>query len=316
MIGNRNTLHGAVAAQAASWPKRPAIYDGDVVFAFGALEAAAVNLARVILKTGAAVSGGEAPIGICGEGYRSVVAILAILKSGNAYVPLDPLYPTEQIQFMVQETRMKLILVVHNRLCDPKGVLGGHWFQGDMLLLESIWDSSLACSTATPTSSSSASSSSEVVSEVVSDVSDGSLAYVIYTSGSSGRARGTGVMGSHAAIMNRLQWMWLRFPWGPGEVACQKTSYNFLDSVWETFGALGALFRRVWEAFRALSGAPPAAGGEETFGAIAHSRPRVKHQRATQCFLAACRKPSGALGARSAVGKPGSLSALSRPILS
>ncbi|KAK3238326.1 hypothetical protein CYMTET_51654 [Cymbomonas tetramitiformis] len=240
MIGNRNTLHGAVAAQAASWPKRPAIYDGDVVFAFGALEAAAVNLARVILKTGAAVSGGEAPIGICGEGYRSVVAILAILKSGNAYVPLDPLYPTEQIQFMVQETRMKLILVVHNRLCDPKGVLGGHWFQGDMLLLESIWDSSLACSTATPTSSSSASSSSEVVSEVVSDVSDGSLAYVIYTSGSSGRARGTGVMGSHAAIMNRLQWMWLRFPWGPGEVACQKTSYNFLDSVWETFGALGA----------------------------------------------------------------------------
>ena len=62
------------------------------------------------------------------------------------------------------------------------------------------------------------------------------LAYVIYTSGSTGRPKG--VQGLHSGAVNRFRWMWERYPFAPGEVHAQKTSLNFLDSLWEIFGTL------------------------------------------------------------------------------
>jgi non-ribosomal peptide synthetase component F len=61
-------------------------------------------------------------------------------------------------------------------------------------------------------------------------------AYVIYTSGSTGRPKG--VVGLHRGIVNRCAWMWHRYPFEPGEVCCQKTSLNFVDSVAEIFAPL------------------------------------------------------------------------------
>ncbi|MBF1990125.1 non-ribosomal peptide synthetase, partial [Fischerella thermalis] len=63
-----------------------------------------------------------------------------------------------------------------------------------------------------------------------------SLAYVIYTSGSTGKPKG--VLGLHQGAVNRFAWMWQNYPFKPGEVCCQKTSLNFVDSVWEIFGPL------------------------------------------------------------------------------
>jgi amino acid adenylation domain-containing protein len=61
-------------------------------------------------------------------------------------------------------------------------------------------------------------------------------ACILYTSGSTGRPKGVPI--SHAALSNRLGWMWERYPWQPEEVGCQKTSPVFVDFLWETFGAL------------------------------------------------------------------------------
>src|SRR5262249_51197261 len=63
-----------------------------------------------------------------------------------------------------------------------------------------------------------------------------SLAYVIYTSGSTGSPKG--VLGLHRGAVNRLAWMWHTYPFDAAEVSCQKTSLNFVDSVWELFGPL------------------------------------------------------------------------------
>ena len=62
------------------------------------------------------------------------------------------------------------------------------------------------------------------------------LAYVAYTSGSTGRPKG--VMACHRGAINRFYWMWRTYPYTEGDVNCQKTSLNFVDSVWENFGAL------------------------------------------------------------------------------
>ena len=62
------------------------------------------------------------------------------------------------------------------------------------------------------------------------------LAYVIYTSGSTGKPKG--VQGLHSGAVNRFRWMWELYPFSEGEVHAQKTSLNFLDSLWEIFGPL------------------------------------------------------------------------------
>src|SRR5262249_45005548 len=59
---------------------------------------------------------------------------------------------------------------------------------------------------------------------------------LIYTSGSVGRPKG--VLATHRATLNRLQWMWESFAFEAGEICCQKTSLSFVDAVWEIFGPL------------------------------------------------------------------------------
>jgi amino acid adenylation domain-containing protein len=62
------------------------------------------------------------------------------------------------------------------------------------------------------------------------------LCYVIYTSGSTGQPKG--VLNTHSGAINRFRWMWQQYPFAAGEVCCQKTSLNFVDSMWEIFGPL------------------------------------------------------------------------------
>ncbi|NDB84455.1 MAG: non-ribosomal peptide synthetase, partial [Alphaproteobacteria bacterium] len=62
------------------------------------------------------------------------------------------------------------------------------------------------------------------------------LAYVIYTSGSTGKPKG--VLGTHLAILNRFSWMWDTYPFNENDICCQKTSLNFVDSIWEIFSPL------------------------------------------------------------------------------
>src|SRR6202140_2678852 len=142
-----------------------------------------------------------------------VMALLGVLKTGAAYVPLDPAYPVERLKFLIQDASLSS-LVTHSSAKDrlPDNV-----------------QNIVVCEPGDPLSKQPTTNPSR---SVASD----QRAYVIYTSGSTGTPKG--VEGTHRASMNRFSWMWRTYPFGAGEVCCQKTNLGFVDSIWEIFGPL------------------------------------------------------------------------------
>src|SRR5207244_10386545 len=131
-------------------------------------------LAHYLRSRGA---GPEVRIGICaGRSSRTVAAILGVLKSGAAYVPLDPTYPKDRLTFMAGDAGLALLLV-ENRTADT---LTEH--QTRVVNVEHDWAVVAPCS-----------------SRNFDDSSVGDhVAYIIYTSGSTGKPRG--VMVTHANL--------------------------------------------------------------------------------------------------------------------
>jgi surfactin family lipopeptide synthetase C len=159
--------------------------------------------------------GPEDLVGICMERSADMlVGLLGILKAGGAYVPLDPGYPQGRLTYMLENTRVP-VLVTQARLRDHLPSTGAQ-----VICVDDDWDRISRSSDENPMSRAK---------------SDG-LAYVLYTSGSTGNPKG--VMGLHRGAANRFNWMWKTYPFRAGEICCQKTSLSFVDSVWEIFGPL------------------------------------------------------------------------------
>lgn len=185
-------IHTVFAEQARRTPSRVALRMGDRALTYAELDGRANHLARR-LQPGTLV-------GVCLErSFEMVVAILGILKAGAAWVPLDPHYPPERLEYMLSETQGPVVT--------RPGLYAG---KRATFLEEGL---------------------AEAPPEVPAE-----LAYVFFTSGSTGRPKG--VMGTHAATLNRFRWMWEAFPFGPDEVGVAKTSPNFVDSIWELLGPL------------------------------------------------------------------------------
>ncbi|MCP5051334.1 MAG: amino acid adenylation domain-containing protein [bacterium] len=127
-----------------------------------------------------------------------IVAIFGILKAGAAYLPIDPKYPQERIDFMLRDSGALVALGTGNALTEHRS--------------NSRYQDHLP--TFPPSSPS-------------------SLAYIIYTSGSTGRPKG--VMLEHRAVVNRLNWMQRQYPLDANSVILQKTPFTFDVSVWELF---------------------------------------------------------------------------------
>ncbi|HUB44654.1 MAG TPA: amino acid adenylation domain-containing protein, partial [Acetobacteraceae bacterium] len=142
-----------------------------------------------------------------------IVGLLAILKAGGAYLPLDPGYPRERLAYMLRDSGAQLVLTgaAHaGRLPPLPGVR--------LVLLD-------------------ADAAAELTGQAeLTPLDPDSIAYLIYTSGSTGTPKG--VAGLQRGAINRFAWMWRVLPFAPDELCCQKTSLNFLDSLWEIFGPL------------------------------------------------------------------------------
>ncbi|WP_406826316.1 amino acid adenylation domain-containing protein [Pedobacter sp. KACC 23697] len=126
-----------------------------------------------------------------------VISILAALKSGGAYVPIDPDYPEERVAYMRSDSGCKVLINI-----------------SELELFKS--------------------QAAEYSSENQA-VATGSehLAYVIYTSGSTGKPKGC--MLTNKGIVNRLEWMWKQYGFGEEDIILQKTTFTFDVSVWELF---------------------------------------------------------------------------------
>lgn len=148
-----------------------------------------------------------------------VVAIMAIMKTGAAYVPLDPGYPAEYLDHILEDTGVEVVLT-QRRL---EGYLAGRAAR--------VWSLDSEPETATPEMS--VPESNENAPAVAGDHN---LAYVIYTSGSTGKPKGA--MISNGGIRNRLLWMQEAYHLSEADRVLQKTPFSFDVSVWELFWPL------------------------------------------------------------------------------
>ncbi|MEU9144177.1 amino acid adenylation domain-containing protein [Streptomyces sp. NPDC048349] len=206
------SLHGMVAARAAADPAATAVSCGPDALSYGELDERANRLAHHLVSLGA---GPGVLVGLSVErGVDMAVAMLGILKSGAAYVPLDPAYPAERLAHMVQDSGTK-ILVTHRglerRLPATSAVVVD--LDGDGPAIGRL------PRTAPQTA-----------------VSGTDLAYVIYTSGSTGRPKGVAV--EHRSVLHLLENCRPAYGFDERDVWTVFHSYAFDFSVWELWGCL------------------------------------------------------------------------------
>ncbi len=177
------TVHGLIAAQAARTPEACAVTQpGFGSLTHAELDVRANRLARALRARGIGRGGF---VGLCLErGIDMLVAQLAILKAGAAYVPLDPAYPGERLSYMAQDAGLAL-LVIESAL-----VHALPWPREKTLLID-IDVAAIASQHDAP-----------LAANAEHDAQAMDPAYVIYTSGSTGKPKG--VVVQHQAVVNFL----------------------------------------------------------------------------------------------------------------
>ncbi|WP_019545185.1 amino acid adenylation domain-containing protein [Streptomyces sulphureus] len=210
----RLPLHVRVARQAALTPHAEAVTSGRERLTYEELEEAAQALAGRLSTLGA---GPERLVGIClGRSPWMIVAMLAVLKTGAAYVPLDPAFPDERLRFMLDDSGTELMVSDEAH----RGGLTGQ--DVAVVSLDRDWgDFAGAAGSAAP-----------------ADDCPSRLAYVLYTSGSTGRPKGVAV--EHRSAAAFLDWVLDRFTPGELRYTLASTSMCFDLSVFELFGPLAA----------------------------------------------------------------------------
>lgn len=204
-------IHDLFAAQVSQNSNAVAVVFGQQKLTYQELNAQANQLAHYLQKLG--VKPGVL-VGICVERSVSmVVGLLAILKAGAAYVPLDTEYPTERLAFIIEDTQISVLLTTQ-KLTDaiPK-------HQASVVCFDTDADAIALFSQQNP----------------IAAVTPDNLAYVIYTSGSTGKPKGVAV--THRAV-NRLVINTNYINIEPTDVIAQAANYAFDAATFEIWGAL------------------------------------------------------------------------------
>jgi len=209
------TLSALFARQVRERPEHPAVVFGDRRLSYARLDARAQLLARRLADRG--VRPGARVAVMLPRSEMLVIALLAIVRAGAAFVPIDPGYPAARIAFMLADAEPACVLTTREH--------AGPSFEAPLLLV----DDELA----EPAGAASTGPGTDEAGPFVSPLA---AAYVLFTSGSTGRPKGVAV--SHRAIVRHLRWMQEQFRLLPGERVLQKTPAGFDVSVWEFFWPL------------------------------------------------------------------------------
>ncbi|MET7350966.1 amino acid adenylation domain-containing protein, partial [Streptomyces mirabilis] len=208
-----STLPGLFEAQVARTPDAVAVVFEGAEVSFAELDMRANRLARLLAVRGV---GPESVVGVALErGVEMVVALLAVVKAGAAYLPVEPGLPADRVAYMVETAGAGVVV-------SSSAVAGAVLAGVPVVALDKP----------------------SVVGELAGlsgaplgvEVLPGLPAYVIFTSGSTGRPKG--VVVSHDGIVNRLTWMQSRYELTSEDRVLQKTPFGFDVSVWEFFWPL------------------------------------------------------------------------------
>jgi natural product biosynthesis luciferase-like monooxygenase protein/amino acid adenylation domain-containing protein len=229
-------LHQLFEEQVDRTPDDVAIVFDDEQLTYKELNARANQLARYLQRLGAEP---EARVGILVErSAEMMIGLLGILKSGAAYVPLDPNYPQERLSFMLADAGVK-ILVTQSHLAELLPV------NTTIVCLDDEWERI----------------ASESEDQVDSAVTSGNAAYVIYTSGSTGKPKG--VVVCHRNLINFVTGMDQRIGDDKPGTWLSVTSISFDISVLELFWTLARGYKVL------IQGSEEAALAAEDSGEVA-----------------------------------------------
>jgi len=204
-------IHQLFEEQVKRTPDAVAVVCSEQKLTYNELNCRANQLAHYLQKLGVKP---DELVGICLErSLDMIVGLLAILKVGGAYVPIDPDYPQERISFMLQDTQVKIILTCESL----QNSLPNH--QTIVICLDKDWQQINQASQ----------------ENLNSTVSADNLAYVIYTSGSTGIPKG--VIVTHQAV-NRLVLNTNYIQFTPDDRVVQASNIAFDAATFEIWGAL------------------------------------------------------------------------------
>jgi amino acid adenylation domain-containing protein len=232
-------------AQAEREPSAVALMFNDLRLTYAQLNGRANQLARVLADGG--VGPGETVGVMAARTPQTLVAILAVLKSGAAYLPLDPEYPRDRLKFLIEDARPATILGTAPELAE----LGAQWpcqcLDDQMIAAARYPDTNL------------------IDAQRLQPLRESDPAYLIYTSGSTGRPKG--VLVSHRGIPNLASSQVARFYVTPGSRVLQFAPLSFDASVSEICMALSAGACLVMAPHKRLMPGQPLAGLADDTGA-------------------------------------------------
>ncbi len=204
-------IHQLFEEQVDRRPGAVAVTCGDEQVTYAELDRRASQLARRLRREGV---GPGVVVGLClDRSVRMVEALLAILKAGGAYLPLDPSYPTERLDFIVDDSRVRVVVT--------ERAVAGRVSGAERLVLLDDLAGAIA---------------SEPAERLPAASGPTDLAYVLYTSGSSGRPKG--VLVEHRSACAYIDWFGQALPDDAFDGVLAGTSINFDVSVEEIFGTL------------------------------------------------------------------------------
>jgi amino acid adenylation domain-containing protein len=212
--GEGRLVHEVIAEQARRNGEAIAVKSERGELSYGELDRRTARLARYLGNKGI---GPEDVVGISTDrSAEMVIAMLGVLKSGAAYLPIEGSYPEERVRYMLEDAKVKALLT--------QGEAGKRWSDNrvtpQVIDLESDWE------------------------QIIEGREDGpnlkvdgdNLAYVIYTSGSTGRPKG--VMVRHGGLVNYLKWASEAYRIEEGEGAPVNSSAGFDLTVTSLYGPL------------------------------------------------------------------------------
>ncbi|MFC7443126.1 amino acid adenylation domain-containing protein [Laceyella putida] len=200
------TIHALFEQQVQRTPDQVAVVFKDEELTYRQLDERANQLAHALRRRGV---GREQIVGILVRpSLEMIIGVLGVLKAGAAYLPIDPQYPLERIDYMLQDSRAAMLLT-QTGLTVPV-----EWRERKLYLDRIAWEEG------------------GIAVEGVESTPN-HLAYVIYTSGSTGKPKG--VMVEHRALVNLASWHVRRFEVTAQDRAMKYAGFGFDASVWEVF---------------------------------------------------------------------------------
>jgi amino acid adenylation domain-containing protein len=214
-------VHERFSALAYRYPDRIAIVCGDVCLSYGGLDSGSNRLARRLIGLGA---GREDKVALCfGRTASAFVAMLAVLKAGAAYVPLDPDAPAERLEAMLADAGCGFLLsdAAHEGRVPPRSGLAR------LVVQEAGQEAGQEADQAAEGAEGPEAASNACLEAAppAVDIHPDQLAYVVFTSGSTGRPKGVAV--AHGPLAMHADAVGALYGAGPEDVVLHVIALTF-----------------------------------------------------------------------------------------